>query len=233
MPWFFAAPMEKNHIAGQRGKGLIQELGCQPHHLGLPVDREPGALEPGVFIHAMRDVYTETGVVRVSPEVHALLPPAQLRALAALPEAEARERLDALQAVHSMRALTVTLDGTPVYTETWSDGALIGVVRRFHDWTPASDGGDDGSHVIRATVANWANVVTVRIGMLMRTVDQYGQEEDIGNFDNADFDNARLDVAGTVVCMTTDTNATCDQFYENDRRRRRVFETTLAMRNLQ
>lgn len=88
-------------------------------------------------------------------------------------------------------------------------------------------------YVNAAAVANWANVVTVRIGMLMRTVDQYGGEEDIGNFDNADFDNARFDVAGTVVCMTTDTDATCDQFYENDRRRRRVFETTLAMRNLQ
>lgn len=59
--------------------------------------------------------------------------------------------------------------------------------------------------------ADWPNVVTVRIGMLMRTVDEYG----------ADVDNAVRAVNGTNIGPM------------NDRRLRRVFTTTLALRNLQ
>jgi len=78
------------------------------------------------------------------------------------------------------------------------------------------------------TGTQWPNVVTVRVGLLMRTVDAYGQEKD-----DTGFLNDRFNVAGTVVCRTGDTDPVCDQTYLNDRRRRRMFETTLAMRNLQ
>jgi len=62
-----------------------------------------------------------------------------------------------------------------------------------------------------ANVPNWANVVTVRVGLLMRTVDEYGPV----------VDETVYTVNGTAVDPV------------DDRRRRRVFETTLAMRNLQ
>jgi len=67
------------------------------------------------------------------------------------------------------------------------------------------------TYVDAANVPNWANVVTVRVGLLMRTVDEYGPV----------VDETVYTVNGTPVDPL------------NDRRRRRVFETTLAMRNLQ
>lgn len=73
------------------------------------------------------------------------------------------------------------------------------------------------------SVVNWGNVVSVRVGLLLRTVDEYGTETD----------SRRYNVNGTVVCPTGDTDASCTQFHSIDRRRRRVFETTLVMRNLQ
>jgi len=72
-------------------------------------------------------------------------------------------------------------------------------------------------------VVNWGNVVSIRVGLLLRTVDEYGTETDA----------RRYDVNGTVVCPTGDTDASCTQFHPLDRRRRRVFETTLVIRNLQ
>lgn len=59
--------------------------------------------------------------------------------------------------------------------------------------------------------AEWANVVSVRIGLLMRTVDEYG----------TDVDSELHNVNGTVIGPI------------NDRRRRRVFTTTALLRNLQ
>lgn len=57
----------------------------------------------------------------------------------------------------------------------------------------------------------WADVVSVRIGLLMRTVDEYG----------TDTDNATYNVNGTDINPS------------NDERRRRVFTATAFVRNLQ
>ncbi len=58
---------------------------------------------------------------------------------------------------------------------------------------------------------DWPNVVTVRIGMLVRTVDEYGMDVDTATYAVNGFNFDPVD----------------------DRRRRRVFTTTLALRNLQ
>lgn len=59
------------------------------------------------------------------------------------------------------------------------------------------------------TVADWDNVVSVRLSLLMRTVDEYGSEV---NSDNHD-------LLGTAINPP------------NDRRRRREFTTTIQIRN--
>lgn len=60
-------------------------------------------------------------------------------------------------------------------------------------------------------VVNWSQVINVRIGLLFRTVDEYG----------TDVDTATYDVNGFTVDPT------------DDRRRRRVIHTTVLVRNLQ
>jgi type IV pilus assembly protein PilW len=73
-------------------------------------------------------------------------------------------------------------------------------------------------------VVNWVNVVSIRVGLLLRTVDEYGTQTD----------SRRYNVNGTVVCPTGDTDASCTAVrHPVDRRRRRVFETTIVIRNLQ
>jgi len=61
------------------------------------------------------------------------------------------------------------------------------------------------------TPGNWANIVSVRIAIVVRTVDQYGREVDTGTYP-----------VNNVVFNPVD-----------DRRRRRVFATTAMVRNLQ
>ena len=57
---------------------------------------------------------------------------------------------------------------------------------------------------------SWANVVSVRLSILVRTIDQHGREVDTGNYQ-----------VNNVVFNPVD-----------DRRRRRVFTTTVMVRNL-
>jgi len=61
-----------------------------------------------------------------------------------------------------------------------------------------------------ANPGNWANVVSVRIAILVRTIDQYGRDVDTSTYP-----------VNNVVFNPTD-----------DRRRRRVFTTTAMVRNL-
>jgi len=61
-----------------------------------------------------------------------------------------------------------------------------------------------------ANPGNWANVVSVRIAIVVRTIDQYGREVDTSTYP-----------VNNIVFNPTD-----------DRRRRRVFTTTAMVRNL-
>ncbi|MGR8950651.1 MAG: PilW family protein [Gammaproteobacteria bacterium] len=72
--------------------------------------------------------------------------------------------------------------------------------------------GDDSvadTYVNAAAVTNWDNVVSVRISLLMRTVAEYGTETDTDSYT----------LLGTTINPT------------DDRRRRRVFTTTIQIRN--
>ncbi len=73
-----------------------------------------------------------------------------------------------------------------------------------------------------AAVVNWDNVVTARIGILARTIDEYGQDPDQRNYDL---------FAGTTGC-TIGTDAGCVAT-TNLRVQRRMFSATVVMRNLQ
>lgn len=64
--------------------------------------------------------------------------------------------------------------------------------------------------------ANWANVVSVRLAMIVRTVDQVGREVDTNTYTLNDHD-------GVTRAQFNPTD---------DRRRRRVFTTTAMVRNL-
>ena len=81
----------------------------------------------------------------------------------------------------------------------------------------AGDGGLDQP-------AEWRNVVAVRIGLLMRTVDEYGNVVDPTRYALLDNDDPTLLV-----------NATADGtgYRFNDRRQRRQFTITAVVRNLQ
>lgn len=65
------------------------------------------------------------------------------------------------------------------------------------------------TYVTASAVSDWDNVVSVRVGLLMRTVDEFGVDEDQRTYD----------VNGTTINPT------------DDRRRRRVFTTTVQIRN--
>lgn len=75
--------------------------------------------------------------------------------------------------------------------------------------------GDDAADTYRTAnaVANWSQVHTARIGLLVRTVDQYGEASDVAA--------ANLNVNGQ------------DFVVPDDRRRRRVFTATVELRNPQ
>ena len=72
---------------------------------------------------------------------------------------------------------------------------------------------DGAANIYRAanTVADWSKVVSVRIGLLVRTPDESG----------GDFDTKTYDVAG----------ATVDPTITDDRRERRVFTSIIQLRN--
>ena len=65
------------------------------------------------------------------------------------------------------------------------------------------------TYVTAAAVVDWDNVVSVRIAMLLRSVDEYG----------ADTDQRTYNLLGTAIGPM------------NDRHRRRVFSTTIQIRN--
>ena len=88
-----------------------------------------------------------------------------------------------------------------------------------------TDGDGAPNGFVNATaVTNWNNVVAVRVALLLATVDDIG-------FDA--MANQRFLVAGTKFCSPDVTDADCDVALPNDRRRRRAFDTTVAVRNLQ
>ena len=64
--------------------------------------------------------------------------------------------------------------------------------------------------------ANWANIVSVRISILVRTIDQYGREIDTNTYTVNDHDDVLSPRFNPV----------------DDNRRRRVFTTTTMVRNL-
>ena len=72
-----------------------------------------------------------------------------------------------------------------------------------------------------ANPGNWANVVSVRIAILVRTIDQYGRDTDGNTYTLNDHDDIDH---GTGVRPKFDP--------PNDRRLRRVFTTTVMVRNL-
>ncbi len=65
------------------------------------------------------------------------------------------------------------------------------------------------TYVNANAVSNWDDVVSVRIALLMRTVDEYGTETDTGTYN----------VLGTTINPV------------DDRRRRRIFTSTIQIRN--
>ncbi len=73
-------------------------------------------------------------------------------------------------------------------------------------------------------VGDWTNVVSVRAGLLFRTVDEYG----------GDIDDSRYAVNGATICPVGDPDPpSCDGYHAVDRRQRRVFENAILMRNMQ
>ena len=68
--------------------------------------------------------------------------------------------------------------------------------------------------------ANWANVVSVRLAIIVRTVDQVGQVTDLDTATYAINDHDGSSGARPVFNPT------------DDRRRRRVFTTTAQVRNM-
>ena len=79
-------------------------------------------------------------------------------------------------------------------------------------------------------VANWRNVVAMRIGILARSLaqtdtKQVGQDLDTNTYD--------VDGDGTVDYWDLDSDGTVDTTPPNDRYQRRIFRTTVLMRNLQ
>lgn len=71
--------------------------------------------------------------------------------------------------------------------------------------------------------ADWGAVIAVRFALLMRTVDEYGPATNPEN---------RFQVADQVFCTAALAgDAACDQFLPDDRRSRRVYQTTVRVRN--
>ena len=90
--------------------------------------------------------------------------------------------------------------------------------------TPATDLTDGVPNVYRRAnaVVNWSKVVSVRIGILARTLDQKNTDVDNGNYD-VDGDCPSGALAGDPCYEVT---------APGDRFRRRVFQTTVQLRNM-
>jgi type IV pilus assembly protein PilW len=83
-------------------------------------------------------------------------------------------------------------------------------------------------YVTADAVTDWGAIGSVRIGLLMRTVDEFG-----------DPDDSVYDVVGALICAPGVADPTCDLTIANpaapgnpDRRRRRVFQTEVVVRNV-
>ncbi len=92
---------------------------------------------------------------------------------------------------------------------------------RIPDTYISANGNNGGTDL--KTANGWNNVVSVRIGLLMAS------SEDIAT----DFDNNTYIVNGLTVCETGNGNAACGAFHAIDRKRRKVFTSTILLRNLQ
>ncbi len=106
-------------------------------------------------------------------------------------------------------------DGNPVLTRKSDNDAAEAVIEGVENmqivYGEDTVGNDQiaDTYVTAAAVANWNNVVSVRIALLLRTIGEYG----------ADLDTKSYDLLGTTFNPT------------DDRRRRRVFTTTIQIRN--
>ncbi len=80
----------------------------------------------------------------------------------------------------------------------------------------------ENSGGIDLTTSNgWNNVISVRIGLLVRSTEEQAPETDDRDYN----------VNGLLVCEQGDTSSACGAFHPVDRRRRRVFTSTILMRN--
>ncbi len=92
---------------------------------------------------------------------------------------------------------------------------------RIPDTYISANGSNGGTDL--KTTNGWNNVVSVRVGLLMASSDEIA----------TDFDNNTYVVNGLTVCETGNTNAGCNAFHAVDRKRRKVFTSTILLRNLQ
>ena len=67
----------------------------------------------------------------------------------------------------------------------------------------------------------WENVITVKIGILLRSPDEIA----------TDFDRNDYQVNGDTVCANDGSTAGCTTTHPVDRRRRRVMESVILLRN--
>lgn len=106
-------------------------------------------------------------------------------------------------------------DGNPVLhrksTTEAAEEVIEGVENMQIMYGEDTAGNDRIADIYRtaAAVVNWDSVVSVRIALLMRTIDEYG----------TDLNTETYDLLGTTINPT------------DDRRRRRVFTTTIQLRN--
>ena len=92
---------------------------------------------------------------------------------------------------------------------------------RIPDTYISANGNSGGTDL--KTANGWLNVVSVRVGLLMASSEAIA----------TDFDNNTYVVNGLTVCETGNTNAGCNAFHAIDRKRRKVFTSTILLRNLQ
>jgi len=118
----------------------------------------------------------------------------------------------------SLYRAVITDDGAGGLTETYEE-LLEGVetMQLLYGVDADADGAPD-NYVAAGdapldVAANWSRVVSVRIGLLVRTIDEYGNDVDTATY--------------PVIPNTVNFDP------PDDRRRRRVFATTALVRNLQ
>ena len=77
---------------------------------------------------------------------------------------------------------------------------------------------------------DYLSVVAVKISLLLATIDEFGNTLDNNVYDVG---NERFCRDTSTVPITPTPNPVCTRTYPPDNRRRRVFQTTIAVRNFQ